>query len=264
MGPIVVDIDPIILHIGQFSVRWYGLAIASGILAGFFIAGREARRKGISPDDIYSVGLWAVLAGLVGSRIFHVVDHLDYYLANPISAFNIQDGGLAILGGILFGSVAGALYARYRGLPVGKVADAIAPGIILGQAIGRIGCTINGDAVGVPTNVPWGFIYVHPDAMAPSLGMAFQPTMLYEMFWDLLVFGVLWWARGRVKVDGLLFMIYLSLYSIGKFVISFWRQEAIFLFGLQEAQVVSLATIAFAVLVGLLLTSRPQKQTIRS
>jgi len=263
MGPIVIDIDPVIFHIGHFSVGWYGVSIAVAIVAAFSLGLREARRKGIPEDEIYSMGLWAVPAGLIGARLLHVIDKWSYYMANPLAALAIQDGGLAILGAILGGSIAGFGYARRRGLSLGRVADAAAPALILGQAIGRIGCTINGDAVGAPTDLPWGFVYINPGAMAPSLGQAYHPTQVYEMAWDLLVLGLLWWARGRIKVDGLLFLIYLSLYSAGKFTISFWRQEAPFLFGLQEAQVVALATIAFAVAMAVSLLSRSNRNERR-
>ena len=92
--------------------------------------------------------------------------------------------------------------------------------------------------------------------MAPSLGQAYQPTQVYEMVWDLAIFGFLWWARPRIKTDGLLFLVYLALYSVGKFAVSFWRQESLFLFSLQEAQVVSLAALAFAIIAGVSLLSR--------
>ncbi len=248
MGPIVIDINPAIVQIGHFAIRWYGLAMAAAILVGFMVAVHEAKRKGIPEQEVYSMGLWVVIAGIVGARLLHVIDKWEYYLANPAAAFAFQNGGLAILGAVLGGAIAGVVYVRRKGLQLGKMADAVAPGLILGQAIGRIGCTVNGDAVGAPTNLPWGFVYTNPDAMAPSLGQAYQPTQVYEMLWDLLVFGFLWWVRRRVKVDGLLFLVYLSLYSVGKFVISFWRQEAMFLIGLQEAQVVALASLAFAVI----------------
>ena len=247
MGPIVIDINPAIVQIGHFAIRWYGLAIAAAILVGFMVALHEAKRKGIPEQEVYSMGFWVVIAGIVGARLLHVVDKWDYYLANPGAVLAFQNGGLAILGAVLGGAAAGVVYLRRRGLSIGKMADVVAPGLILGQAVGRIGCTINGDAVGAPTNLPWGFVYTNPDAMAPSLGQAYQPTQVYEMLWDLLIFGFLWWARRRIKVDGLLFLLYLSLYSAGKFAISFWRQEATFLFGLQEAQVVALASLAFAV-----------------
>lgn len=244
MGPVVVDIDPVLVSLGPFALRWYGLAIAAGVGAGFALALREARRKGLAGDDIYSLGFWAILSAFVGARLFHVVDNWTYYLANPLAVLDLQNGGLAILGGILGGTLGGLLYARRRGLATGRIADAAAPGLILGQAIGRIGCTINGDALGAPTNLPWGFAYVNPASLAPELGVAYHPTMLYEMGWDLLVLAILWRGRSSFKPDGALFLAYLGLYSAGKFAISFFRQEAVWFWGLQEAQVVSLLTIA--------------------
>jgi phosphatidylglycerol---prolipoprotein diacylglyceryl transferase len=247
VGPIVIDIDPAIIHVGHFSLQWYGVGIAAAVTAGFFIALREARRKGIAQDEIYSMGTWVIIAGIIGARLLHVIDKADYYMANPGVILAIQGGGLAIFGAIIGGALAAVIYVQRRLLPLGKIADIVAPALILGQAIGRIGCTINGDAVGVPTDLPWGFVYINPGAMAPSVGQAYQPTQVYEMAADLLIFGLLWLMRGRIKVDGLLFLLYLSLYSVAKFTISFWRQEAIFLFGLQEAQVVALGALAFAV-----------------
>ncbi|MCL5027314.1 MAG: prolipoprotein diacylglyceryl transferase [Chloroflexi bacterium] len=264
MGPIVINIDPVIVQISHFSLRWYGLAIAAAMVAGFAVGLREAGRKGLDKDQIYSAGMWAVIGGLVGARILHVIDKWQYYLSNPAAALAVQDGGLAILGGIIGGAAACLIYLRRHDLPVGKVADAVAPALILGQAIGRIGCTINGDAVGSATNLPWGFIYTHPGAMAPSLGQAYQPTMVYEMAWDIIVFGILWWARDRIKVEGTLFLAYLGLYSAGKFVISFWREESIFLFGLQEAQVVALVAIAFAAALAINLASRRSAKQLPS
>ncbi|MCL5958413.1 MAG: prolipoprotein diacylglyceryl transferase [Chloroflexi bacterium] len=260
MGPVIIDIDPVILHVGHFSVQWYSVAIITAIIAGFYVALREAKRKGIHQDEIYSIGTWAVIAGIIGARLLHVIDKLDFYLANPGAILAVQNGGLAILGAILGGSAAVIVYTRRRGLPLGKVADVVAPALILGQAIGRIGCTINGDAVGAPTDLPWGFVYVNPGAMAPSLGQAYQPTQLYEIVHRLLVFGFLWWARRRVKLDGMLFLMYLSLYSLVKFTVSFWRQEVIWLAGLQEAQVVSLVTLAFVVVFAANLVSRARAQ----
>ncbi len=261
MGPIVIDIDPVLFSIGHFALRWYGLAIAAGIAAGLFVALREAKRKGLPEDEFFNLALWALLAAFVGARLFHVVDYWQFYLANPGAILNLQNGGLAIYGGILGGLAGGLLYARRQRLPIGKLLDAAAPALILGQAIGRIGCTINGDSVGAPTDLPWGFVYLNPGAMAPSLGTAYQPTQAYEMLWDLGVFAFLWWARKRVQPDGVLFLAYLSLYSVGKFVITTLRQETVIAFGLQQAQVVSLLTLAVTVplLVALLVRRAPQE-----
>ena len=118
------------------------------------------------------------------------------------------------------------------------------------------------NAAATPSTLPWGFVYVHPGALAPSLGQAYQPTQVYEIAADLLIFGFLWLLRRRIKVDGSLFVLYLALYSMVKFTVSFWRQEAIFLFGLQEAQVVALGALAFAVLLAVNLLGRAQVESM--
>ena len=257
MGPIVIDIDPVILRLGHFSLRWYGFFIGLAIVAAFLVALREARRKGVAEDDVFGLGTWAVIGGLLGARLFHVVDRWPDYATRPDSILAVQDGGLAIYGGILGGIAVGAIYARRRKLSIARMADIAAPGLILAQAIGRIGCIINGDALGSPTNLPWGLVYVNPGAMAPSLGIAYHPNPAYEMLGDLLILAVLWQLRRVLKMDGALFLTYLTLYSTLKFAVSFMRQEVIFLAGLQEAQVLSLAGGLVAVgLLGWMATRR--------
>lgn len=240
MGPIFIDLDPTIVRLGHFSLRWYGLFIGLAIAAAFFVALREARRKGVAEDDVIGLGMWAVLGGFVGARLLHVIDRWPEYAAQPETILAIQNGGLAIYGGILGGVSTGALYARRRGLPIARMADLAAPGLILAQAIGRIGCIINGDAVGAPTDLPWGMVYLNPEAMAPSLGVAYHPTPVYELVGDLLIFALLWALRKRLRVEGTLFLVYLGLYSSLKFAVTLARQEVVWFAGLQEAQLVSL------------------------
>jgi len=239
MGPIVIDVDPAIFRIGHFALRWYGFFIAVAIFVGFVIALREARRKGVSEDDVFSIGTWGVIGGIVGARLLHVIDRWPEYSANPSAILAFQEGGLAIYGAILGGVAAGSLCAYRRRLSISRIADMAAPGLVLAQAIGRIGCLFNGDALGAPTSLPWGLAYANPEAMVPQLGVAYQPTPAYEMIGDLLIFALLWKVRRRLKTDGSLFLTYLLLYSGLKFSVTFARQEAIFLAGFQEAQVVS-------------------------
>lgn len=240
VGPIFIDVDPTIVRLGHFSLRWYGLFIGLAIAAAFFVVLREARRKGVAEDDVYGLGMWAVVGGFVGARLLHVIDRWPEYAAQPAAILAIQNGGLAIFGGILGGVAAGAIYARRRGLPIARMADLAAPGLILAQAIGRIGCIINGDALGAPTDLPWGVAYLNPEAMAPSLGVAYHPTPAYEFVGDLLIFALLWALRGRLRVEGSLFLLYLALYSGLKFAVTLVRQEVVWFAGLQEAQLVSL------------------------
>lgn len=126
------------------------------------------------------------------------------------------------------------------------MADLVAPGVILAQAIGRVGCTINGCCYGIPTALPWGVVYTNPDSFAP-LGVAIHPTQVYELIFCLIVFVVLIKLRGRFKPDGSLFFIYLSLYSLWRIGIDFLRAGTPFLFGLHQAQVIGIIVLAITI-----------------
>ncbi len=246
MGPIEIGLDPVIIQIGHFGLRWYGLGILAGIAAGIALTLREARRKGIAEDAVWGVATWGVVGGIIGARLFHVIDNLGEYLANPASILAFQEGGLSIYGALIGGLVAALIEARRRRWSFLPLLDAAAPGLILGQAIGRIGCIIQGDSLGPATDLPWGFVYTNPGAMAPVLGVAFVPAQAYEMAWDLAIFALLWAFRRHIRREGLLFVGYLFLYSINKLVVSFWRENAILALGLREAQIVALGLLAFS------------------
>ncbi len=246
MSFLVIAIDPVIVRLGPLAVRWYGLMIALAIALGVSLALREARRKGLDEEKAYATALWGVVGAIVGARLFHVVDRLDFYLQNPTLILAVQQGGLAIWGGIIGGLAGGLLYARLSRLPLLPALDAAAPGLLLGQTVGRLGCIINGDAAGGPSTLPWSFVYVHPDALAPELGQPTHPYPVYEMLWNALVLGLLWRLRLRPQADGLVFLTYLSLYALGRFFLTFVRQEQVVLLGLQQAQVISLVVFLVA------------------
>ncbi|HEY6203907.1 MAG TPA: prolipoprotein diacylglyceryl transferase [Candidatus Limnocylindria bacterium] len=240
-----IDIAPVIVHLGPLALSWYGLFVAVAIGVGMWLAIHEARRKGLPMEQVESLATWVLVGGVVGARALHVIDRWDLYATHPLGIFAIWNGGLAIMGAVLGGTLAGVLVARRRGLPVRAIADAAAPAAILGMAIGRFACLFTGDAVGRPTN-GFGITYLNPGAMVPQLGVAYEPVFLYEMGWDLGVFALLWWLRPRLHIDGQLFAVYLALYAIGKFVLTFWRTETVWLAGLQEAQLLSIAALALA------------------
>lgn len=245
MNGITIDIDPMIAHVGPFMPTWYGLFLALAIFAGGWLGLREARRKGLDPEKVQSLILLSVLGGLVGARLFHVVDRWDLYAAEPLRALYVWEGGLAIYGGLIGGVLTGFTYAWLSGLPVWKMADAAAPGLILGQALGRLACIPNGDAYGAPTDAPWAFIYTNPAAMVPDrlLGVPLHPYPAYELLFDLAVLGLLWRLRGVYKADGMLFLTYAGVYAVGRFLLTFFRMEQVWFLGLQEAQVVALAVL---------------------
>lgn len=243
---LTITIDPVLVHLGPVAISWYGLAVATALLVGVWLTMREARRKGIPTEPVADMVLCVIVGGLVGARLLHVIDRWDYYAANPAQILALQNGGLAILGAILGGTLAGAMAAWCQGLPVRKLSDAAAPGLVLGQAIGRLGCLVTGDAVGQPTDGSWGIVYLHPRAMAPQLGVAYQPVFLYEQLWDLAIFAVLWSLRRRMPADGQIFALYLGLYAVGKFALTFLRSETIWIWGLQEAQLLAVGALIVA------------------
>lgn len=227
-------------------MRWYGLMIALGIAFGVAVALREGRRVGVSEDAVYSCALWSTLGALIGARLLHVLDRVDFYLQNPASALAVTQGGLAVWGAVIGGFAAGALYCRFAGLSVAPMADVAAPGLLLGQIVGRVGSLVNGDAYGAAFDAPWSLVYVHEAALIPDLGEPTHPYPLYEMAWNGLLLALLWRLRLRALPPGTIFATYLLLYGVGRFALSFVRQEALVL-GLQQAQWIALVAIALSI-----------------
>lgn len=258
---ITISIDPIIFTIGHFHLRWYGLIVTAAMFIGVLLTIREAGRKGFNPEKIGNSAFWIVAAGLIGARLFHVIDHWpDEFAVNPIRALYIWEGGLAIWGGVLGGLVAVAILARLEHWKLPRLLDAFVPGVVLGQAIGRFACIITGDAIGKPTSGPFGFAYTSPNAMVPQLGVYYTPTPVYEILMNLTIFALLWNLRKKNLPDGVLTLIYLALYSFVRFFIAFTSAYQIVAFGLNQAQIISF--LVFAVSVPLLTITLLKKRQL--
>ena len=213
--------SPFVFQAGPFGVRWYGFLIAVGIALAIWIARREFRRRGLDPEHVYSIALWTVPAGIIGARIYHVITDWHRFAGHLAEIPMIQEGGLG-MPGVIAGGALGAWYgARRCGIGFGTVADAIAPGLILAQAIGRWGNWANQELFGGPSSQPWAVEIAprfRPERFADVA--TFVPTFLYESLWDLGVFLVLMliviprlWNRVR---PGTIFAFYLLLYGIGR------------------------------------------------
>jgi len=264
MNGIVINISPVIFQIGHFELRWYSLAIMLAVAAAVLITARRATLKGIARDEIYSLALWVVLGGLLGARLFHVIDRWEYYAENPLNILQLQQGGLAIWVAFFGGGLATLVYAKIRGLSLGRLVDAVTPGLLVAQIIGRFGCIVNGDAYGGVTSLPWGFIYTNPDAsILPSLlGLPTHPYPVYEMVWNGLVLLTLIKLERHFHQDGLLFLSYLTLYSLGRFILTFVRQEKLIFGGLQQAQIIAVLAMAASVLAMMYILARPLRRAV--
>ena len=244
-----IDMDPVIGKLGPLEYRWYGLIMVVAIIVGVWIFSGQLKRRGISRDHAWRIAVVAVPCAVIGARLFHVVENLDFYWHNPGQILGWHLVGLAIYG-VLTGGIFGlVVYCRWKKLPVLRVLDCTALAFPVGQIIGKCANIINGDTWGNPTSLPWGFTYVNARSFIPDdlLGVATHPNPVYEQLWLLVVVGILLYALPRLKIDGLGILLYLSLYSAGRFFLSFFRVNKIVFLNLREAQIVAIVVIALAI-----------------
>jgi len=239
---------PVIFQIGPLSIRWYGVLIMAGVILGLVLAGREAKRKGVSIELFYDLFFYVLISAIVGARLYYVIFSWDLYRNNPKEIFAFWHGGLAIHGAVVGGIVSALIYSRLKGLSFWLVADICAPSLILGQAIGRWGNYFNQEAFGNPTNLPWGIFIDEAHRPLPYVQQThFHPTFLYESLWNFCVFLLLLWLRRkRGIVTGDVFLAYLMLYSLGRFWIEGLRTDSLMFVGFRVAQIASLLLIALA------------------
>ena len=237
-----LQIDPEI-HLGIVNIRWYGLTLALGVLVSWMIARANAWRFGIAAGSVDDYAFWAVIIGIVGARIYHVLFNLSYYSANLSETYKIWHGGLSIYGGILAGLIFTYFYTRNKAFGFSQIFDLISLALPLGQAVGRLGNFFNQEAFGLPTNLPWK-MYVAP-AHRPQAYMNndfFHPTFLYELFYDIFVFLVLYKLLGKTK-PYVLGLSYLALYSFGRFFIESIRLDSFYVLGFKIDQIVAFLLI---------------------
>ena len=254
---IQIPFDPNV-HLGPITLAWHGIFTAVGIFFGVALPLRLLRGK-VSEEDGWAVATWGVVGGIIGARLVHVIDQLPYYLAHPEQVIFIWTGGIAIWGAAIGGVLGGVLAAIRRGVPIGFGADAAAPGIALGFAIGRIGDIINGEHHATACTPPEGLCvgFTHPDTLG-------QPgpvhlVVAYDMVWNLLGMGLTLWLRRYIGrwPDGLIFWIWALQYSIGRFFLGFLRiDDPSYAFRLRQDQVIGVLVAAVAVPMIVRLTSR--------
>lgn len=239
-----IDVCPVAFSLGPFEIRWYGIMMVLAVVAIILISLLEAKRVGIAEDHVYNLGIWAVISGVLFSRIIHVIDKWDYYIAHPVQIFNFE--GLAVYGAVIGVILAIVIYCLVKKLSIWQVADMVSPGALVGMAIGRIGCLFNGCCYGLTTSLPWAVDYTCTSSYAPQ-GMPLHPTQIYHIIWNLAAFGLLWSLRRRLKPTGSVFLIYLALYAAGDLLVRFLRDGDPFLFGLQQAQLIGIIILVISI-----------------
>jgi phosphatidylglycerol:prolipoprotein diacylglycerol transferase len=247
MGVIYIGVSPVAFRIGPIVVAWYGIMVALAVTTLVVWALIAVKRGAkVSYDTIISAALVGIPSGVIFARLLHVIDLWDYYLQNPDLIFSRFGEGLTIYGAVLGAALGIWIYSKIRKISFGYLADMIAPGIILAQAIGRVGCTLNGCCYGVATDAFCAVIYTSPDTHAP-IGIPVYPTQMFELFYNLIVFGVLLLLRKRLRPDGSLFLVYLTLYAAWRLNIDFIREGKELLFGLHEAQLISIIVLIITI-----------------
>lgn len=250
-----MSIDAFGIHIGFLYIRFYGLILMSGALAAAYLAASEARRRGQDTEIVWDGLIWCLIGGIIGARIWHILTPPPsmvaqgittlWYLTHPLDALAIWRGGLGIMGAVLGGAVALYLYTRKRELSFFLWCDIAVPGVALAQAIGRWGNFINQELYGAPTSLPWA-IRIDPQYRLSGFENEafYHPLFLYESLWNLANMGLLLGLGRRFKDqlrEGDLFLIYLIIYPLGRFLLEFLRLDASMVVGININQWVMLA-----------------------
>lgn len=256
--------EKVAFSIGILNFHWYGLIVASAVLTGLAVSLWQAHLYHERLEPVIDLVIYGVPIVIIISRMNYILVNYDLFLDDPLECFYIWHGGLAIYGALSGMLLVLYLYTRMNGLPFWKWADILAPGIVLGQAVGQWANFINQEAFGYPTNLPWA-IYIDY-AFRPS-GYEqydfFHPVFLYSSGWDAVIFllllGVLFYRCHYKKIPtGTIFLLYLLLYSVGKFFTEKIRIDSEMMFGLRIAQVLSV--VLFSIAVWLLIYINKRKQ----
>ena len=266
-------------YLGPLPIRAYALCIIAGIIVAIWWGERRWVERGGIKGEVTDIAVWAVPFGLVGGRLYHVITDNQKYFGpgkNPLAALEIWNGGLGIWGAIALGAVGAWIGCRRKGIPLPAMADALAPGIVVAQAIGRLGNYFNQELYGADTTLPWGLeIYrrVTPEGREDALaGVAIDhtpiqvvhPTFLYELLWNLGVALLIVWADRKFRLGhGRTFALYVAGYTAGRFWIELMRtDEATLIFGTRVNVFVSVLVFLGAVAYFVIARSRGEREDV--
>ncbi len=254
-----INIDPTMAEFGPFTLTWHGLFTAVGIIAGVSLSVWLAQKDGIPSEIGQEIALVGVPCAIIGARLFFVFEHWDKFSDDlPKIVFGVTEGGITLYGGLIGGVVGGVGYALFHRWPIAIGLDAAAPGLILGQGIGRIGDLINGEHHATASDLPWAFRYTNPNTLG-ELGKSVHPTAGgYELLGDLIICALLVFvARRYIKTPGWVFCSYIILYAVMRFFLSFTRLDEQVYFDIPVPQLVSGMLVGGAVILAGILMRWP-------
>ncbi|MGY0693555.1 prolipoprotein diacylglyceryl transferase [Virgibacillus sp. FSP13] len=246
-------LDRVFLEIGPLTIYWYGVIIAFGAFLGLYLATRESDRLGLKKDLVVDLVVFAIPIAIICARIYYVIFEWEQYEGGTWwDVFAIWNGGIAIHGALIGAVLTAIVFSRVKKVSFWQLADVLAPGIILGQAIGRWGNFMNQEAHGGPiTEATYNSFHQYlPDFIMNQMcidGIMYHPTFLYESFWDILVFIFLLFLRRFNPVRGEVFLSYAMTYSVGRFFIEGMRTDSLVSGGLRAAQVISIVIIVVGI-----------------
>lgn len=263
MLAIPIPFDPVAARLGPVVLTWHGIFTALGVLAGLWLAARMAPLAGLEEDDVWNASWWIILGGLIGARLLFAVEHLPLFIQDPVRLLFLNEGGISVFGAVLGGMAGGALWSWRNRVSGARLLDAVAPGFLLGQAIGRLGDIVNGEHLGLHApGLPWAVVYTHPETLG-EIGVPVHPAVAYELLWDLFAAAIgLWLLRQRHLGPGGVLAASLGLYGLGRLWVGFFRLDTHVVAGLGLAQVIGLAVLP-AALLGLWLTWRRPRPATR-
>jgi len=238
---------PILFSVGGLEVHVWGVFVGLGVLAGLWLAVRLAKGSEYSAEMLQEYALYGLLAGFVGARLWEVIFSWGNYADHPLQSLMFWQGGLSIQGAVVANLLLALWYFRRKGLSFWRFADIGAPALILGQAIGRIGCFFNGDAYGRPTAAWYGVVYKQGTPAHAAWGATpLVPAELLEAGADLIILAVLLRLFSRRQFDGQVAVAYFVLYSLARFGLEFLRTDSLMIGGVKAAQATALVTVAIA------------------
>lgn len=235
------NIDPVAFSIFGIDIMWYAILITTGIILGLYFVSKLAVVKNLDKEMPSDLLLWVLVPAILGARLYYVIFSWDYYSKNPSEIIMIRNGGLAIYGGLLTAFLITYIYSKKKNISFLTILDVFAPGIALGQAIGRWGNFINKEAYGRATDLPWAIIID---------GQKVHPTFLYESLGDFIIFIVLYnLCKKNRNENGTIIALYFILYGILRFFVEGLRTDSLYFLGMRVSQIVSLVLIAIGLII---------------